>query len=399
MRKKFFIRLSLLVALVSQGNASDIPSVQDYFKIDADDIVIRPLRSGDKNNTWKIEDTGESEKFVQMFQEDKSSAPENQKISTIFRNQRSLLSCPWTIIQDQESLEVMGEGINKKLYLGVFSKQPGRGRVTTKMVGVINLSGFTNRGEYIWFEYMFDNACRGKGYGTRTVQEVTKFLGAKQLIPNEGDDFNQFPYKGLKAIVDIENKPSLAVILKRDFSVVEFKGAYVELAFPPEKEQATHKVLKPKIDSYLEKPPVIEEPEDGEENKENQKTLKQYQKRQSDIREELIRASFIDLVAMEIESFKKHFGVDDYFFLVDAVIDYPDLLEALQGDVKTYVREKIQEYYDQHYKGMKGDRGEDRKLTEAGKLFEKRKARFLSVTKKLEEKRTARTLLPRIVKK
>jgi hypothetical protein len=193
--------------------------------------------------------------------------------------------------------------------------------------------------------------------------------------------------------VDIENKPSLAVILKRNFSVVDFKGAFVELAYPPEKDPALHMALKPKFDSYLEKAPVIEESEDGDENKENQKPLKQYQKRQASVREELISASFIDLVSMEIEGFKKHFGIDDYFFLVDAVIDYPDLLETLQGDVKTYVREKIQEYYDQHYKGMKGER------SEAGKIFDKRKSRFLSVIKKLEEKRTTRTLRSRNVKK
>lgn len=394
MRNKFVFCLSFFLAFLSHAHASNVPSVQEYFKIEADDLVIRPLRSSDKRNTWKIEDTGESEKFVQMFHEDRSSAPEHQKISTIFNNQRSLLVRPWTILQDKESLEALKETANKKLYLGVFAKSQGRrGRSITTMVGVINLSGFTDRGGYLWFEYMFDPECRGKGYGTRTVQQVAKFLGDQKIIPLEGDDFDQFPYRGIKAIVDIENKASLAVILKRNFSVVEFKGAFVELAYPPENNKPVHDSLKPKFDVYLERLPVFEESEDDEENKENKKTVKQYQKRQVEVYSELISSSFFGLASMEIEQLKKHFCVDDYFFVVDALTNYPDLQETLQGDVKTYIRDKIQEYFDQNYKGMKGENNE------SGKVFDKRKLQFSSVLKKLEEKRTTRTLRTRNPKK
>ncbi|MBX9696699.1 MAG: GNAT family N-acetyltransferase, partial [Alphaproteobacteria bacterium] len=278
MKKISIIALGLLFVLATNVNASRTETVQKFFHVESDELIIRPLTVGDKKKTWKIEDTGESEKFVQMFHDDKSDAPENAKISKIFLNQRSLLSRPWTILQDLESFERIQ--YNRKLYLGVFEKEQNSKKNNAELVGVVNLSGFEKRGDFLWFEYMFDPNMRGKGYGTQTVQLMTNFLKENNIIATDTQDTENFPYKGIKAIVDFENKASLAVILaKCQFQISNFSGCFIELVQPPQQDNAAHEKLKPKFDTYLKRPPIRAQ-NDAEisDDEENDSAVAEYKK-------------------------------------------------------------------------------------------------------------------------
>jgi RimJ/RimL family protein N-acetyltransferase len=393
MKKICLTILGLIFALVTNVNASKIKTVQSFFVVESDELVIRPLSTGDKSKTWKIEDTGETEKFVQMFHEDKSDAPEGAKISTIFRNQRSMLSRPWTILQDSESMKLIQPEHNHKLYLGVFEKKKASKRTMQELVGVINFSGFEKRGDFLWFEYMFDPNMRGKGYGTRTVQLMTDFLKENKIIATDPEETENFPYKGVKAIVDFENKASLVVILdKCQFQISGFEGCFVELVQPPQLDDAAHLVFKSKFDRYLKRPPIKEkvensnpDEEEDEAEKKFTKAKKDHEKEQEIIRQELVEASFKRLAALSLENLQKLFCFNDYFFVVDALCDYPSLYEELEGEIKEYVREKITAYYDQEFKGKVASDPADRTQ------FNLRKKRFLSVIKKLEPKKIRRT--------
>lgn len=384
MKKTIVFVLSVFILSSPKVESSSLPSVQDFFHMDSDELVIRPLKSTERRTAWKIENTGETEKFVQMFHEDdEKEAPQHSKIGTIFSNQRSLLSRPWTIVQDKESLDSMGGHHNYKLYFGVFSKEKTRSKsAQLSMVGVVNLGNFIKRGDYIWFEYMFDPLSRGKGYGTRSVHIIRDFLQRKEIIPKEGEDPQLFPYKGIKAIVDYENKPSLAVMLKSHFQIAAFQGSFVEFVCPPSAEKEPHETFKPFFDQYLEKAPLLNEDDN---DKENAKDLKKanalYNKKQKQSREQLMRSSFKNLVSLSVDDFKNQLCVNDYYFIVDALVECPDLLDTIQGEVKKYTYETISSFYDREFKGKVGEKSEE------GKLFDKRKTRFLSVIKKLEMKR------------
>lgn len=364
MKKIWITALGLVFALAINGNASKIKTVQNFFVVDSDDLVIRPLTSGDKKKTWKIEDTGETEKYVQMFHGDTSDAPENAKISQIFLNQRSLLSRPWTILQDLESLERINPEHNHKLYLGVFEKKQANRRSALELVGVVNLSGFEKRGDFLWFEYMFDPHMRGKGYGTQTVQLMTNFLKQNNIIATNSEEIENFPYKGVKAIVDFENKASLAVILaKCQFQISNFSGCFVELVQPPQQDDSIHTELKPKFDTYLKRPPVLalknvgapdDEQNDIDEVAEYEKAMEAYEEEKEKTRQNLREESVKKMMALPIDELKERYYRDDVYHIVSALYDYPDLFAVLKGEGKDFIHQKITKVYKEHYRGLKG---------------------------------------------
>lgn len=273
MQKLFFRFTFIFVFLCFNLFAStETPSINDFFEIESVRLMMKPLQEKNKHDAWRVENTGENEKFVVMFSDDNDEeAPEEKKMSFVFRTQANVLRKPWKKLQDKDWVDSITKGLTHKLYLGVYER-PEQNQTTRhkKLVGVVNLYGFPDVGGYLWMEYMFDTSSRGKGYGTEAIQTLTDFLKQQKLIPQEETD-ETIHYRGLKAKVDWQNKPSLAVLYKKcAFKAVSFHGTFIELEYPNliKDTHDTHNLLKPLLDKHLGLPSKTENPASKVENPE-----------------------------------------------------------------------------------------------------------------------------------